>query len=38
MQRVSDNYRKLRNTFRFLLGNLHDFDHGHECRPRLCEA
>ncbi|WP_051979699.1 isoleucine--tRNA ligase [Edaphobacter aggregans] len=25
MQRVSDNYRKLRNTFRFLLGNLHDF-------------
>jgi isoleucyl-tRNA synthetase len=28
MQRVSDNYRKLRNTFRFLLGNLHDFDPG----------
>jgi isoleucyl-tRNA synthetase len=26
MQRVSDNYRKLRNTLRFLLGNLHDFD------------
>ena len=26
MQRVSDNYRKLRNTFRFLLSNLHDFD------------
>jgi isoleucyl-tRNA synthetase len=26
MQRVADNYRKLRNTFRFLLGNLHDFD------------
>jgi len=26
MQRVSDNYRKLRNTMRFLLGNLHDFD------------
>jgi isoleucyl-tRNA synthetase len=25
MQRVSENYRKLRNTFRFLLGNLHDF-------------
>ncbi len=25
MQRVSDNYRKLRNTLRFLLGNLHDF-------------
>lgn len=26
MQRVAENYRKLRNTFRFLLGNLHDFD------------
>ncbi len=25
MARVSDNYRKLRNTLRFLLGNLHDF-------------
>ncbi|SNS83942.1 Isoleucyl-tRNA synthetase [Granulicella rosea] len=26
LQRVGDNYRKLRNTFRFLLGNIHDFD------------
>ncbi len=26
MQRVADNYRKLRNTFRFLLGNLQGFD------------
>ncbi len=26
MDRVSDNYRKLRNTVRFLLSNLHDFD------------
>ena len=26
MQRVADNYRKLRNTLRFLLGNLHGFD------------
>ncbi len=26
MQRVSENYRKLRNTLRFLLGNLHDFN------------
>ena len=26
MQRVAKNYTKLRNTFRFLLGNLHDFD------------
>ena len=26
MQRVADNYRKIRNTFRFLLGNLHGFE------------
>jgi len=26
MQRVSDNYRKLRNTLRFLLSNLAEFD------------
>ncbi|MGA7158264.1 MAG: isoleucine--tRNA ligase [Acidobacteriaceae bacterium] len=26
MQRVSENYRKLRNTLRFLLSNLTDFD------------
>ncbi|RRA47180.1 isoleucine--tRNA ligase [Acidipila sp. EB88] len=26
MQRVADTYRKLRNTFRFLLGNLQGFD------------
>ena len=26
MQRVSENYRKLRNTLRFLLGNITDFD------------
>jgi isoleucyl-tRNA synthetase len=26
MQRVSENYRKLRNTLRFLLSNLWDFD------------
>ncbi|HEV2274851.1 MAG TPA: isoleucine--tRNA ligase [Acidobacteriaceae bacterium] len=25
MQRVAENYRKLRNTFRFLLGNLNNF-------------
>ena len=25
MQRVGENYRKLRNTLRFLLGNLHEF-------------
>ncbi len=26
MQRLAENYRKLRNTFRFLLGNLADFE------------
>jgi len=26
MQRVGENYKKLRNTLRFLLGNIHDFD------------
>jgi isoleucyl-tRNA synthetase len=26
LQRVADAYRKVRNTFRFLLGNLSDFD------------
>lgn len=25
-QRVSETYRRIRNTMRFLLGNLHDFD------------
>ena len=23
---TSENYRKIRNTFRFILGNLYDFD------------
>ncbi len=26
MQRVADNYRKIRNTFRYILGNLNQFD------------
>ncbi|RJQ54131.1 MAG: isoleucine--tRNA ligase [Actinobacteria bacterium] len=26
LQRVADAYRRIRNTFRFLLGNVHDFD------------
>jgi isoleucyl-tRNA synthetase len=26
MQRIADNYRKIRNTFRYILGNLQDFD------------
>jgi len=28
MNRVAENYRKLRNTFRYVLGNLSDFDPG----------
>jgi isoleucyl-tRNA synthetase len=26
MQRVAENYRKIRNTFRYVLGNLYDFN------------
>ena len=26
LKRMSDSYRRMRNTVRFLLGNLHDFD------------
>ncbi len=26
LKQVAEGYRKIRNTFRFLLGNLHDFD------------
>lgn len=26
LKQVAESYRKIRNTFRFLLGNLHDFD------------
>jgi len=35
MQRCADIYRKLRNTFRFLLGNLHGFN---PARDRVPEA
>jgi isoleucyl-tRNA synthetase len=35
MQRCAEIYRKLRNTFRFLLGNLHGFD---PVRDRVTEA
>ncbi len=35
MARCAENYRKLRNTFRFLLGNLHGFD---PVRDRVPEA
>lgn len=39
MQRVSDAYRKVRNTLRFLLGNLSDFDAATHALPedRLLE-
>ncbi len=33
MNRVGDNYRKLRNTLRFLLGNIHDFDPAQHAVP-----
>ena len=33
MGRVGDNYRKLRNTLRFLLGNLHGFDPAADAVP-----
>jgi len=26
MQRIAENYKKIRNTFRYILGNLYDFD------------
>lgn len=31
LQRTSDAYRRIRNTFRYLLSNLYDFDDEHEC-------
>ena len=30
MQRVAESYRKLRNTFRYIVGNLNDFDPGRD--------
>ena len=33
MQRVAENYRKLRNTFRYILGNLGDFDPARDAVP-----
>ena len=33
MQRVAENYRKLRNTFRYILGNLGDFDPAKDVVP-----
>ena len=33
MQRVAENYRKIRNTFRYILGNLNGFDPQLEAAP-----
>ncbi|HEX6905683.1 MAG TPA: isoleucine--tRNA ligase [Terriglobales bacterium] len=33
MQRVAENYRKLRNTFRYILGNLYAFDPAQHAVP-----
>ncbi|MGE0615118.1 MAG: isoleucine--tRNA ligase [Bacteriovoracia bacterium] len=34
LERVSESYRKIRNTVRFLLGNLNDFDPAKDAVPR----
>jgi isoleucyl-tRNA synthetase len=33
LAQLSESYRKVRNTFRFALGNLHDFDPGRDVVP-----
>lgn len=33
LTRLSEAYRKIRNTFRFLLGNIYDFDYSNERVP-----
>ncbi|HEX8816712.1 MAG TPA: isoleucine--tRNA ligase [Terriglobales bacterium] len=33
MQRIAENYRKIRNTFRYILGNLHEFDPQQDALP-----
>ena len=33
MQRVAESYRKIRNTFRYILGNVHDFDPARDVVP-----
>jgi isoleucyl-tRNA synthetase len=33
LDRLSESYRKIRNTFRFLLSNLYDFDPAHDQVP-----
>jgi isoleucyl-tRNA synthetase len=37
LKRMADSYRRMRNTVRFLLGNLHGFDPGkHAVAPATC--
>ncbi len=33
LKRLTESYRKIRNTFRYLLGNLHDFDYKEDRVP-----
>ena len=33
LKRMADSYRRMRNTLRFLLGNLHGFDPARDARP-----
>ncbi|MBV9697623.1 MAG: isoleucine--tRNA ligase, partial [Gammaproteobacteria bacterium] len=33
LKRMADSYRRMRNTLRFLLGNLHGFDPARDLRP-----
>ncbi len=33
LKQVADAYRRIRNTFRYILGNLYDFDYGKDCVP-----
>jgi isoleucyl-tRNA synthetase len=33
MQRIGDNYKKIRNTFRYILSNLYDFDPSYDAVP-----
>ena len=33
LKRLTESYRKIRNTFRYLLGNLHDFNPEHDKVP-----
>ena len=38
MQRAGENYKKIRNTFRYILGNLNDFDPAKDAVPFELDA